>query len=679
MKNGIMKKGMSFVIAAAMAFMCFAGMGTAVASAAETEGSVEKYSPVIIITGSEYLDSSEYNEETISKEIMLTLDDLKAIAAEDDEAAKDNYYIYSALNTWDNTSIYGVEGVRANAVFDYAGITNPDSTEISFAAQDGFKVYFNPYNTELSKKECNYTGQAFSKTRYYYPNIGELRELLKNKTVDELTRAEMDLISAGGSEVPITIAWAKTDSKGVIDPAKIGELERWDEDDNDRVQLAVGALEVRDYNNPLWNGDTGCLTIAGGDTVGGDLIKINGKDYTRPEFMSNDAEIRAYTYQTQNGPKTKYAKGVKVANFIKQFADNDIVGFTSADTNETVYLTKKEIVEGNYMLAYETGESADSLAPVYDEEGDIKGFFTLYGDGARPSKFINNVTVTAAPEAPQSFSAKRASSTSIKLSWDAVYGAKGYKVYRSAAEEGPYKEIANLAGADSITFTNKGIDTGDKFFYKVSAYDLLEDALFEGSLTEAVSASASPLIPSNFKAARSSYSSIKLTWSKVAGADGYYIYRYNSSKKGYYLYKTIKSGTTVSYTNTGLTTGKTYYYKIKSYANGNNGTVSSSASSSKSAYPYLTKPSVSLKAGSKKITVKWNKISGASGYKVYRATSKNGKYTCVKTVKSGKTVSFVNKSLKKGKTYYYKVRAYRSVSGNLKYSSYSTVKYTRAK
>lgn len=675
----MIKKGISFVIAAAMALMCFAGMGPAVASAAETEGSVEKYSPVIIITGSDYLGSSEYNEETISKEIMLTLDDLKAIAAEDDEAAEDNYYIYSALNTWDNTSIYGVEGVRANAVFDYAGIINPDSTEISFAAQDGFKVYFDPYNTELSKKECNYTGQAFSKTRYYYPNIGELRTLLKTKTVDELTRDEMDLISAGGSEVPITIAWAKTDSKGVIDPAEIGELERWDEDDNDRVQLAVGALEVRDYNNPLWNGDTGCLTVSVGDIVGGDLIKINGKGYTRPEFISNDAEIKAYTYQTQNGTKTKYAKGIKVANFIKQFADNDIVGFTSADTNETVYLTKKEIVDGNYMLAYETGDSADALEPVYEEEGDIKGFFTLYGDDVRPSKFINNVTVTAAPEAPQAFSAKRASSTSIKLSWNAVYGAKGYNVYRSAAEEGPYKVIANLEGADSVTFADEDIATGDKYFYKVAAYDMLESLVFEGSETEVLSAAASPAVPSNFKAARSSYNSIKLTWSKVSGADGYYIYRYNASKKVYVLHMTIKSGSTVSYSNTGLATGTKYSYKIKSYADGNNGIQTSGYSAVKAATPTLTKPTIKLTAGSKKITVKWNRITGATGYKVYRATSKTGKYTCVKTVKSGKTVSFVNKSLKKGKRYYYKVRAYRSVNGKLKYSSYSTVKYTRAK
>lgn len=62
------------------------------------------------------------------------------------------------------------------------------------------------------------------------------------------------------------------------------------------------------------------------------------------------------------------------------------------------------------------------------------------------------------------------------------------------------------------------------------------------------------------------------------------------------------------------------------------------------------------KAGSKKITLTWKKVSKATGYKVYRASKKNGKYKYVRTVKSTK---YVNSKLKKGKKYYYKVRAYK--------------------
>ena len=80
----------------------------------------------------------------------------------------------------------------------------------------------------------------------------------------------------------------------------------------------------------------------------------------------------------------------------------------------------------------------------------------------------------------------------------------------------------------------------------------------------------------------------------------------------------------------------------------------------------------------KKAKVTWKKASNASGYKVYRATSSKGKYKCVKTTGSGSR-SWTNSKLKKGKTYYYKVRAYRKASGKTVYGSYSSVKKIKIK
>ena len=103
----------------------------------------------------------------------------------------------------------------------------------------------------------------------------------------------------------------------------------------------------------------------------------------------------------------------------------------------------------------------------------------------------------------------------------------------------------------------------------------------------------------------------------------------------------------------------------------------SDLSSSRYAVPSLSTPSIKkLTPGTKKVTVSWNKISGANGYKLYRATSRSGSYKLVKTTSS---TSFTDRSLKKGKKYYYKLKAYRKVDGKLKYSSYSAVKYTTAK
>ena len=143
--------------------------------------------------------------------------------------------------------------------------------------------------------------------------------------------------------------------------------------------------------------------------------------------------------------------------------------------------------------------------------------------------------------------------------------------------------------------------------------------------------------------------------------------------------KRITSGSTVSYSDTSLTTGKIYHYKVRAYRTVDGNRVYSSYSSIVSAKPLLSTPTITLSAGTKKAYVKWKKISGASGYEIYRSTSKTGSYSKVKTITSASTVSYTNSGLTSKKTYYYKVRAYRTVSGKKIYSSYSSIKNIKVK
>ena len=168
------------------------------------------------------------------------------------------------------------------------------------------------------------------------------------------------------------------------------------------------------------------------------------------------------------------------------------------------------------------------------------------------------------------------------------------------------------------------------------------------------------------KATSASYNKVKVTWKKVSGATGYKVYRATSKTGKYKLVKSVKTNT---YTDSKLTTGKTYYYKVKA----TNKTASSAYSKVVKAKPVLAKTTLSSVKNikTKKAALTWKKVDGATGYKVYRATKKNGKYTSVKTVKSAK---WTNSSLKKNQTYYYKVRAYKTVNGKTVYGAYSSVK-----
>lgn len=176
-----------------------------------------------------------------------------------------------------------------------------------------------------------------------------------------------------------------------------------------------------------------------------------------------------------------------------------------------------------------------------------------------------------------------------------------------------------------------------------------------------------------------SYAKVKVSWNKVEDADKYEVYRATSKNGKYYK---ISTTTKTNVTNTkNVKTGKTYYYKVRALAEINGDVVYSNYSSVKSAKSVLNKVTgVKAKAGKKKVSVTWKKVDGATGYKIYRANSASGKYKVVKTIKSGKTVKWTNSKLKKGKTYRYKIKAYRTVDGKKVYSpSYSAVVKAKAK
>ena len=87
----------------------------------------------------------------------------------------------------------------------------------------------------------------------------------------------------------------------------------------------------------------------------------------------------------------------------------------------------------------------------------------------------------------------------------------------------------------------------------------------------------------------------------------------------------------------------------------------------------------SAKVKGKKVTLKWKKNSKATGYEIYRATKKNGKYKKIRTIKKASAATFTDSKVKKGKTYYYKVRAYKTVKGNKANGKFSAVRKVKIK
>ena len=257
------------------------------------------------------------------------------------------------------------------------------------------------------------------------------------------------------------------------------------------------------------------------------------------------------------------------------------------------------------------------------------------------------------------------------LTWKVVTGAAKYEVYRARSRSGEYIKYSTVTGT---SYTNTSyIEDGNTYYYKVRA---LKSDGTAGAWSSIVSvtyraASTGTLSAPAVTGGNDSQGRPTLKWKAVSGAAKYEIYRSYSRDGSYSKYSTQ---TSTAYTNSSyLTSGTTYYYKVRALdANGNAGPYS--AAVSVTCRLKLTAPSVTGGKDSQgRPTLKWNAVSGAAKYEVYRSTSRSGTYTKYSTQTS---TSYTNSSyLTSGNTYYYKVRALGSDGSYGPYSSVVSVTY----
>lgn len=158
----------------------------------------------------------------------------------------------------------------------------------------------------------------------------------------------------------------------------------------------------------------------------------------------------------------------------------------------------------------------------------------------------------------------------------------------------------------------------------------------------------------------------KIYWNSVSGATKYWIYRSTDGKN----FKYYDSTTKTSYTNNATTIGKLYYYKVKAVKVVDGTNKASSYSNTKSIRCKPAAPSLSIARTNGKPQIYWNCIDSATKYWIYRSTDGVNFSYYDSTTKT----SYTNKSTTKGKTYYYKVKAVKVISGNNYASAYSNTK-----
>jgi fibronectin type 3 domain-containing protein len=201
----------------------------------------------------------------------------------------------------------------------------------------------------------------------------------------------------------------------------------------------------------------------------------------------------------------------------------------------------------------------------------IVAFVSTIDGSVYMSEASNTVNATPAMGKAVIKTATATSSSSIRLTWNRTDHANGYYVYRQNGS-GTYAHIATVSSSASYAIYNDTGLTGNKTYsYKIRAYRIVGSTYITGPMSDALNATtpdASTIgVTGKISATAMSSSSIYLGWQDVPTAVGYYVYRSTAPGGPYEYLRTVSdnANTFTSCTNTGLTSGTTYYYKVRAF------------------------------------------------------------------------------------------------------------------
>jgi len=261
-----------------------------------------------------------------------------------------------------------------------------------------------------------------------------------------------------------------------------------------------------------------------------------------------------------------------------------------------------------------------------------------------------SVLQTIPPAAPANLFVELLSKTSVKITWDAVYGATSYLVYRAVGSE--TATYALIAATTDVVLTETDLASGQLYFYKASA--------LSGIGRESVQSTAASIVMpiGNVWVIDVSTISITIEWNVVSGASGYNVYRADS-ENGTYGQINADPVTETSFTDTGVLPDSNYFYKASSIIDDTEDLHSDPISvSTLSPVPVNLRTTGSTTVN---ISLAWNTVNGASGYNIYRSDNKNGIFAQINTGAVKETV-FIDTNVSPDSTYYYKISSINRIN-----------------
>lgn len=383
-----------------------------------------------------------------------------------------------------------------------------------------------------------------------------------------------------------------------------------------------------------------------GDSSGNEICEGDYYSYSKSWDGGWDGVLR-YAGATKPDP-------VNATTITATYAPNSVTLNWTAVSGATSYeIQRCPSGETTYTTA------GTSNTASFTDSGLIAGkkyYYRIYSvNSAGKSKRSDKYTAIMIPSSvAASAVTTKVMASAIKFTWSKVTGATGYEIYRRKSGDADYAKIADVT---KRTYYDKTIEAGHKYYYRFYA----KNASGLSQNPETISATAlSQGVPASSVTKTVTETTVKLVWEKPVGADSYEVYRRLPSEKEYQL---VSKQSNRTYIERDLEPGQKYYYRIYS--------VNESGKSKKAeTIAIVTIPNavdastITAKAGTGTVTLRWTKVKGATKYEIVRRLSGAENYETVGTVE--KTNKFTDTGLQSGKTYYYRIYAVNDFGKSVK-------------
>ena len=366
-------------------------------------------------------------------------------------------------------------------------------------------------------------------------------------------------------------------------------------------------------------------------------VNLNNKNYTSENgiwYDKNKTKIILYPYNKKDSAYTTPTSLKELCNgYVGSY------GILLDNSNlKTVTIEKNVAKIDDYAIGFVFDFDNYKINKVKDFT--VKGYRGTVAESYAKKNSFNFVALDKTLQTP-SISKLENTSGGIKISWNKVSGAYGYRVYQKTSNG--WKRIKDTT---ATSYTDSAVSVNQTKTYTMRCVDKNGNTV-SGYNSKGWSKKYTPVAPTISKLENTS-GGIKLSWNKIAGVYGYRLY-YKTSSGGW---KRFKDTTATSFTDSGVSPNRTETYTIRCIdKNGNTVSGYNSKGWSKKYTPVA--PTISkLENTSGGIKLSWNKIAGVYGYRLYYKTSSGG----WKRFKDTTATSFTDSGVSPNRTETYTIR-----------------------